>query len=158
MPDRLSLTSVVATLTLGVAPLAGCATFHVDAYPTEVGTQRDCDALLHDLPASVDGLDRRTVEDDVAGAWGDPAVVLRCGVPADDEMQRCVRAGALTWFRSPLADGSLYSSSGRRFTVSVEVPRGRDTAQVLDDLLPALDRHDPRTAQPCTPGETRPAD
>lgn len=121
---------------------------HVDAYPTEPGSTTDCSALLHDLPHRLAGLDARRVDDDLAGAWGDPAVVLRCGVERSSRGD-CRTVAAQTWRATPTSDGTAYLSTGRRFAVSVEVPSDHRPSAVLAALVPVLDKHDPGHPEPC---------
>ncbi len=140
-----------AVLILG---LAGCGSdVLVDAYPAEPGSDVDCAALLADLPAEVAGLETRAVSDGVeAAAWGDPPVVLRCGVgrpEAFEATSRCDTVEDVDWFSEPTADGVLFTTVGRRVDVSVDVPSVHDPAgDVLIDLAPAITRHAP-SEQPC---------
>src|SRR5699024_11790686 len=65
---------------------AGCGALHVDAYPTAPDTQTDCVGLYNDVPRTVAGQDERRVEDDLAVAWGDPPIILRCGVEKPEQL------------------------------------------------------------------------
>lgn len=140
MPHRVALR--VLTLVLASFALAACTTVHVDTYPTEPGTRTDCDALLHDLPERLAALDARRVRDDVAGAWGEPSVVLRCGVERSTTGP-CTSVAGQTWRRALTSDGTTYVSTGRRFAVSVEVPSVHRADPVLAAVVPVLDKHDP---------------
>jgi hypothetical protein len=55
----------------------------VTAPPSLASTAAPCASLLNRLPRTLDGSDARpvTAAPDRVVAWGDPAVVLRCGVP-----------------------------------------------------------------------------
>jgi hypothetical protein len=135
-------------------PLAACGSgVLVDAYPTAPGTDVDCAALIADLPSSVDGLDRRTLEQDVpAAAWGDPPVVLRCGVPTPEAFEptsECKLVDGVDWFDEQTADGFRFTTVGRRANVEVDVPAVHDpAADVLVDLAESIDKHLP-VEQPC---------
>jgi hypothetical protein len=64
---------------------------------------RVCADLLRKLPATVDGAERRDVDpaQSAAAAWGDPAIVLRCGVdrPAGlDEFATCQEVNGVGWW------------------------------------------------------------
>jgi len=83
---------------------AGCSdTVSVNAPPLKRADARSCRALLRALPASVDGQSRRTVADQggYAAAWGDPPIVLRCGVPKPaglDKFATCQVVNGVGWF------------------------------------------------------------
>ncbi len=146
MPHRVALR--VLTLVVASSALAACSAVHVDAYPTEPGTRTDCDALLHDLPERLAGLDGRRVDGDVAGAWGEPSVVLRCGVE-HATTGSCASVAGQTWRSDRTSDGTTYVSTGRRFAVSVEVPSVHQADAVLAAVMPVLDKHDPGRPEPC---------
>ena len=75
------LAALAVALAMASAVLTGCLAgeVQIDAYPTTKGSDVDCVGMLDDLPPSVAGQPRRLVKDRVAGAWGDPPIVLRCG-------------------------------------------------------------------------------
>jgi hypothetical protein len=59
----------------------------VDVPAASASVQRSCTRLSERLPDSLgDGLPRRATspQSPLVAAWGDPAVVLRCGVPVDE--------------------------------------------------------------------------
>lgn len=126
---------------------AGCGALQVDAYPTEPDTQTVCTGLFNDLPKEVDGQSHRRVEDDIAAAWGDPAIILRCGVEEPEDLQpssRCDEVENIGWLAEETEDGHLFTTIGREFYVSVEVPSQYDpAADALVDLSDAIGRHDP---------------
>jgi hypothetical protein len=89
--------------------VAGCGGGAVEVAdapdPGDLGAReaRGCTELLAALPDVVDGLQRRQVEPAgaYAAAWGDPAVVLRCGVgrPAGfDALSSCQITNGVAWF------------------------------------------------------------
>lgn len=66
---------------------------------------RMCGNLVEALPETVDEAPRRELEEDggevYAAAWGDPAIVLRCGVPMPaefDEFATCQVTNGIGWF------------------------------------------------------------
>ncbi len=134
--------------------LSGCAGgLEVDAYPTVEGTDLDCRSLLADVPQAVAGRAARRVADDAdAAAWGDPPIVLRCGVEdpaALTPASRCDVVADVGWFTEEVAGGTLFTTIGRRFNVSVEVPADYDPeADALADLATLVQKHDP-VEQPC---------
>jgi hypothetical protein len=133
--------------------LTACAgTIDVDEYPTVKGTELDCRALLADVPRSVAGQDSADVPGRVAAAWGDPAIILRCGVEEPDALtpsSQCFEVSDVGWLAETIADGYLFTTIGRAFHVSVEVPKTYDpAADALADLAPTVKKHDPER-DPC---------
>jgi len=62
-----------------------------------------CRGLVDALPGEVGGQERREVSggDGRAAAWGDPAIVLRCGVPRPagfTDTSTCIEANGTGWF------------------------------------------------------------
>ncbi len=133
--------------------LAGCGgSLDVDEYPTTRNTDLDCRALIADVPQRVSGQDDREVTDQVAAAWGDPPIILRCGVErpaALEPSSPCFTVRDVGWLAETTADGYLFTTIGRRFHVSVEVPKTYDpAADALADLASSVKKHDPLT-DPC---------
>ena len=127
--------------------VAGCSPgLDVDTYPTEPDTRASCESLFADAPQRVGGEDTIRVNGD-AVAWGAPPIILRCGVerPAVfDQAPQCDLIADIDWIAEPTADGFLFTTYGRRFHVSVEVPNAYDpAADVLADLADVIKRHDP---------------
>jgi hypothetical protein len=132
--------------------LTGCSTASVDEYPTVEGTEVDCKALLADVPRSVADQDNVDVPGRIAAAWGDPPIILRCGVEKPDALtpsSRCFEVSDVGWLAETTADGYLFTTIGRAFHVSVEVPKAYDpAADALADLAPTIKKHDPER-DPC---------
>ena len=133
--------------------LTGCAgSVDVDDYPTVPGTDVDCTALFADAPRQVADQERVDVPGEVAAAWGDPAIVLRCGVEKPEALtpsSRCFNVNDVGWLAETTADGYLFTTIGRRFHVSVEVPKTYDpAADALADLASSVKKHDPEK-KPC---------
>lgn len=133
--------------------LAGCAgSYDVDDFPTAQGTEVDCQALIADAPPRVADQDRLDVGNPVAAAWGDPEIVLRCGVEKPDALKptsRCFDVNDVGWLAETTADGYLFTTIGRTFHVSVEVPKSYDpAADALADLATSVKKHDPEK-DPC---------
>jgi hypothetical protein len=127
---------------------AGCGSqLSVDQYPTEPGTSLSCKSLLADSPLVVADADARRVQDGNAAAWGDPAIILRCGVEEPAELgpaSRCDMVSGVGWFTESTSDGLLFTTIGREFRVSVEVPSDYSPeADALADLADVVARHDP---------------
>jgi hypothetical protein len=150
-----SRSSVLVALALAasVGSLAGCSgpgAVGVTAPPSPPGDVRAmCSDLIDALPETVaDDLDAREVDpsDALAAAWGDPAVVLRCGVPAPTALTRtsaCFEVDGVGWLatqdgREVLGDapveGTLtFTTIGRAAYVEVQVP-AMDDHQPVDPL------------------------
>jgi Protein of unknown function (DUF3515) len=134
-----SLSTVALATLLGVS-VASCGGDSVEPGPD--GASPACAALLYRLPATV--LDRPRGSLDVAGAaaWGDPAIVLRCGIAAGGPTSNpCLEADGLDWTFSQASDTLLFTSFGRSPAIEVRVPLsvGRETASgALIDLAPAV--------------------
>jgi len=108
--------------------------------------------LFADSPPKVAGQRAIRVKGQNASAWGDPAIILRCGVEAPSSLgpgSRCDMVAGVGWFAENTADGYLFTTIGRRYFVSVEVPKKYDPASdALVDVADAIGRHDP-LVKPC---------
>ncbi|VXB80502.1 DUF3515 domain-containing protein [Nocardioides sp. AX2bis] len=102
--------AVALGATLGVVlAVSGCSgAVDVDVPSLDAEQQAACDQLIDALPDRLedlgeDGLDRVDVDpaDATAAAWGDPAVVVACGVDAPegyDRFQLCQEIDGVGWF------------------------------------------------------------
>lgn len=120
-----------------------------------------CRKLHAALPAEVDGLARRSVvpSSDLTAGWGDPTVVLRCGVrvpgvldphagAAYDPTADAAEVDGVTWLVQQLVDdeGYRFTTTDRRVYVEVTVPhRYAPEINPLTDLAAAV-----RTTVPAT--------
>jgi hypothetical protein len=133
---------------LVLAALAGCSGDGDDA-GTDLsaapgGGSQPCTALVERVPGTV--LDRTRSTPQAAGVavWGDPPIVLRCGVdaPAGPTTAACLTVEGVDWlWENPDATDEPVSflSYGRTPAVRVTVPGARETATgALVDLAPAL--------------------
>jgi hypothetical protein len=112
-------------------------------------TDRACTALVKALPASVDGAERREVQPAgaAAAAWGDPAIVLRCGVAMPkqfDEFATCQETNGVGWFiPEEQVTGEprpiTMTTIGRDVNVQVTLPEEHwPPANAMVDLAPAI--------------------
>ena len=86
---------------------------------------RACRALLDGLPDEIDpGVTRRTVEGDPGrtAAWGDPPVVLRCGVAESDRPEEPAQVNGVLWSVRDIGAGYRWTTQDRVPAVSVDVP------------------------------------
>ena len=103
-----------------------------------------CTRMATALPDQVRGQSRRTVEptSDQTAAWGDPPIVLTCGVPRPPELQAettLLTVDGVDWFVQPLTRGTRFTSTGRVAYVRVEVPEDYTSASdSLSDLNAAV--------------------
>ncbi|WP_031485175.1 DUF3515 domain-containing protein [Streptomyces bicolor] len=114
---------------------------------------RLCQNLDKVLPAKVDGESREdpSPASALTAGWGDPAIILRCGVVRPPKMSDpkvaegrdadAVAGGVdgVRWLMEEQGDGGYrFTTALRRAYVEVTVPEGRDTSGVLIDLASAI--------------------
>jgi hypothetical protein len=134
--------------------LTGCAgPVQVDEPAPDPADRATCDAVLAALPDQVlESTTRPTRPGALSRAWGDPAIVLRCGVPAPPALtaaSECLEVNGVGWFREPAEGGTLFTTIGRAVFVEVGVPDAYvPDVDVLVDLAAAVDGQDP-LVQPC---------
>jgi Protein of unknown function (DUF3515) len=149
---------VVAAVVIGIvaqrhrsadrAPGAPLPALTASAPPQAQAQAAACTKVLEQLPVTLNGLAPRIVHTAPASpfvvAWGDPAIVLRCGVdrprglkPGSDK-QLFSAAGAGGAFYDVAAQGSanVYTAVDRSAYVSITVPSRYQGA----DVLPVLNR------------------
>jgi hypothetical protein len=131
----------------------------VDAPATSGADARACAALLEALPSRVADQPERAVDAGrgYAAAWGDPAIELRCGVPAPRGLtlsSTCQVTNGVGWFipedqQSGRAVAVTMTTVGRAQNVEVRIPAEYfPPATTMVDLAPAL-RRTIREVRPC---------
>ncbi len=112
-----------------------------------------CEALLDDLPETLVDEERRLVAPAAArgAAWGDPPLVLTCGVDEPDEFDEfslCIEANGIGWFVPPSQEEEgvdvTITTVGHSPRVSVEIPgeyRPNGLASVMATLAPVVEAH-----------------
>lgn len=88
----------------------------------------------------------RVTENAAAGAWGDPAVIARCGArtlaPTTTE---CIEVDGVGWIPERISDGTRLTTFGTDPALEVLVPAAHDPAPLLlpafDDAAKALPRN-----------------
>lgn len=138
----------VRALGLGVVALAatasaGCAGA-VDIEPAPGGGTVECRDLVAALPPTLADLARRGADTTVGvAAWGDPAVVLRCGTePLGPTTLPCVTIDGVDWIVVAQDENGAarLATFGRDPAVEVEVPAEYAPAPlVLTGLGEAVD-------------------
>jgi hypothetical protein len=132
VPAVVAAVAVLAVLTLRDRPVEASA-------PPGAGDPV-CARLAARLPATLHGQQRRatTSPSPAVAAWGDPAIVWRCGVtPPGPTENECTQVDGVDWVRVPLSDGSSFTTYGREPAVQLLVPRAYAPEPLL---LPALSR------------------
>lgn len=133
-----------AALLLLALGLAACSR------PVDVsGSPSDptCDAFLASVPVIiVERRLRETVPTDLsAAAWGDPPIVVRCGVGAPatfEPTSAVIEVESITWFPEPLSNGTLFTTVDRSPGIEVTVPRDlTPEVNVLIDLAGSIREH-----------------
>ncbi|MEU8754186.1 DUF3515 domain-containing protein [Streptomyces chartreusis] len=142
---------VLLVTTAGCSSADGSASAAVPSPGTKA--TKLCRNLDKALPAEVDGADREdpSPASTLTAGWGDPAIILRCGVVRPSKMSDpavaegrdddAVAGGVngVRWLMEEDGDGGYrFTSALRRAYVEVTVPKGRDSSSVLIDLAPAV--------------------
>ncbi|MBW8752294.1 MAG: DUF3515 family protein [Propionibacteriales bacterium] len=148
------MAGVVTSALLAVVGLAGCAgsNVHVDGFAVSSADRAACRQLLTTLPAKVDDQSRRTVTGSTyAAAWGDPAIVLRCGVspPKGSAGDPCITRNGIGWTVPPaqadeLGRDLVMTLAFRSPVIQVRVPatyRPNGPSAVMADLDRAVRTH-----------------
>jgi hypothetical protein len=142
-----------AALPLLVSCSAGAVDVEATAPPHAVAGQ--CRDLIAALPQKVAGQDRREVQpsDALADAWGNPAIVLRCGVPEPPSFSatsQCFAVDGVPWFATdddgrplsdtgPISGDVVFTTIGRSADVEVVVPdKWTPQADALVDVADAV--------------------
>lgn len=137
---------------------AACAVKVPDT-SVSVSGRAACARLVDALPDQVsDQPQRETRGNPLGAAWGDPAIVLRCGVgdPADyDPLVGCMRVNGVDWYapESASTDQStdvVLTTIGRAPAVELLVPaEHRPPAAALVDVAAAI-KKSTRVFRPCS--------
>jgi hypothetical protein len=139
--------------------LAGCSdTVSVDAPAVRGADATSCAALVKALPEHVADQPSRPVEGEgYAAAWGDPAIVLRCGVGRPkgfDQFAGCQSVNGVDWYvpesqQSGQPVAITMTAVGRTQYVQVRLPEDYfPPATAMVDLAPAVKRT-VRQVRPC---------
>ena len=121
-----------------VVLVSGCSSA-VEIAPTSLADGEVCRAVASAWPADVGDHARREVSDASAGAaYGDPAIIARCGVPAlGPTTDDCIEVDGLGWVAQPLSDGTRFTTFGRDPAIEVLIPKDYAPEPLL---LPAFSK------------------
>jgi hypothetical protein len=110
-----------------------------------------CSAVHGALPDEVDGhgVTATTPKSPLTSAWGQPPIVLRCGVQTPTALtptSQLLTVDGVDWLPEQLTAGYLFTTVGRQVNVEVAVPDAyTPEADVLVDLSPVIAKLDPVT-------------
>ncbi|WP_225838488.1 DUF3515 domain-containing protein [Streptomyces sp. NK08204] len=147
--------------------VAGCSSADDNsavAVPTpDARTAKACRTLHPVLPEKLDGRNRNdpTPRSAYTAGWGNPAIILRCGVVRPPKMvdpkvaeggDRNAIAGGVdgvNWLMEKQSDGTWRFTTARRVAyVQVSLPKGmsaqEEGASVLADLAPSIKKAIPK--------------
>ena len=117
------------TATLGGALLltlaVGCSD-RVNAKTPPGADDPACTQLAAALPKTLLKQDRRATDptSPALAAWGDPAIILRCGVePPGPTTDQCTTVNGVDWVARALTDGYDFTTYGRTPAIQVLVPK-----------------------------------
>lgn len=120
-----SLTVAACTVAL-TASLVGCGGDDaVKASPADLASNPLCAKAARHWPTTVADQKARkvTTKSPTVGAWGDPAIIARCGLTSPGPTtEHCVRVDGVDWVGTKLSDGARYVTFGRSPAVEVLVP------------------------------------
>jgi Protein of unknown function (DUF3515) len=142
----------VATPPLTTAGALGPLT--VSAPPPSPTAARDCPAVISHLPATLAGRPARQAKSSspyVAG-WGDPPIVLRCGVPRPagyNGGSELSQVDGVQWFPAKRGTDMVWTAVDRGTYVELTIPGGR-TGSAVVELSNALTQALP--PRPLSPG------
>ena len=127
-----------ALLLLAAAALLGGCSRGVSVTVPARGGDPVCVTAAASWPGSVSG--RESVATDPVSpavhAWGDPAIVARCGVaPPAPTTEDCLNVNGVDWVAMPLSDGTRFVTYGRDPAIEVLIPKS-DVPE--GSLLPAF--------------------
>jgi uncharacterized protein DUF3515 len=142
---------VVALLALLALLLSGCGGgIDLDDPKVSEAERTACTALVDALPHHVADQPMRETDSTLGAAWGDPAIVVRCGVgkPAGyDRFAGCQTANGVDWFvpEKTVADQGadvVLTTIGRTPRVELFVPaERRPPAAAMVDVAKAVKAH-----------------
>jgi hypothetical protein len=154
--------ALTATLALAVTfVVAGCSSTGSTSTGTVTAAPQASDAactrVLAALPATVLGKARTPLQVAGAAAWGEPAIVLRCGLAAlAPTTLPCLSVDDTDWVVDADHDPIVFGSFGRAPAVEVRVPAsyGRDSAVAALTDVSAVSRLLPTDGHACVgPGD-----
>lgn len=117
-----------AAIAIALLPALGACARPVGVEPAPSASEPVCAELLLGLPDELGGQERRSTTSQASRAWGDPAIVLRCGVnPLPPTVEQCVAVSAsdgteVGWVIVEDDDVTTLTSYGKIPAVEVTIP------------------------------------
>ena len=145
---------MLAGCTADEAPPAAAGPVAVPAPSTSLtaSDSQACRALLAALPDEIDpGVRRRPVEGspERTAVWGDPPVVLQCGVAAPDRPEEPAQVNGVLWSVRDIGAGFRWTTEQLPVVVSVEIPDAyANGAELVNPLAEPLLRTLPTASPP----------
>lgn len=138
MPRRQPLTLAAAGLLVWVAAASCGRAVTVAPVPEDSA----CPALTAALPDRIAGEPRRETATPGTAAWGDPPIVVRCGVPmpaAYTPTSQLLQVDGIGWLSEDADGGTRFTSVRTSPRIEVTVPPAQEPASAtLVDLGAAL--------------------
>ena len=147
------MAGVVALVTAALF-LSGCGGdgVRVDGFDVDAAGRTACLEVIDALPDQVADQDRRDIDGSrYAAAWGDPAIVLQCGVPLPEDfaIDPCITRDGIGWSipaeqTEDQATDVVMTLAHRSPVVQVLVPAGyrpNGAMSVMTDLAPVVSKH-----------------
>jgi hypothetical protein len=138
----------------GPAVTASLGPVAVDAPPPSKTASRDCPAVISHLPAALAGRPARsaTSSSPYVATWGDPPLILRCGVPRPAGFtggSELTVVDGVQWLPDKRPTETVWTAVDRGAYVELTVPGGL-TGTAVVELSQALSQALP--ARPLEPG------
>jgi hypothetical protein len=105
--------------------LSACSSSGVEVAVPAAANEPACTSAALLFPSTVSGMERVATDPESpgVGAWGDPAVIARCGVAAQaPTATECIEVDGVGWIPAQLSDGTRFTSFGTDPALEVLVP------------------------------------
>ncbi|MGA8047907.1 MAG: DUF3515 family protein [Dermatophilaceae bacterium] len=122
----------------------------VEVAAPDLATDPACASVA--WPQTVSGLERTATDPEGSwvAAWGDPAVIARCGLPAlEPTTFDCVDVDGTDWVVRELSDGTAMSTYGTDPAIEVLVPAEYGPGPLLLPAFGAVVRDLPDNGRSC---------
>lgn len=143
--------SVALCAWIAAAALGACGST-VEAVPADRAGDPLCARVAQAWPETVANQSRvaTTADDQGVAAWGDPAIIARCGVTSPGPTTHdCIEADGIDWVALPLDDGTRFVSYGRSPAVEILVPKAYAPEGVLLPAFAEATSHIPQGTHRC---------
>lgn len=140
---------------LGAACLlaVGACSSGVQVTPAAEAASASCVAASRHWPGTVGGQKpvATTSDSPAVRAWGDPAVIARCGVPpVGPTTDECLDVNGVDWVAHRLSDGVRFTTYGRSPAIEVLVPHHYAPEPLLLPAFTAAATAIPQGAHRCS--------